>query len=119
MQTEVILGAAAVTSGALCLWWSAPADRRLKATVAKNLRLKSKDRQKRILLSLPDTLDQITVCVEAGLGLEGAMARAAKTGSGPLADEIVRMLQDVQLGVPRKEAMRGLADRNAVDELRQ
>lgn len=83
------------------------------------LRLKAKDRQTRIRLALPDTLDQITVCVEAGLGFEGAMARAARTGTGPLADELVRTLQDVQLGVPRKEAMRGLADRNSVDELRQ
>jgi len=83
------------------------------------LRLKAVERQKRIRIALPDTLDQITVCVEAGLGFEGALARAAKTGDGPLAEEIVRTLQDVQLGVPRKEAMRGLADRNSVDELKQ
>jgi tight adherence protein C len=81
------------------------------------LRNKAKERQKKIRLALPDTLDQITVCVEAGLGFEGAMARAAKTGEGPLAEELVRTLQDVQLGVPRKEAMRSLAERNDVDEL--
>lgn len=81
--------------------------------------MKAKERQQRIRVALPDTLDQITVCVEAGLGFEAAMARTAKTGSGPLAEEIVRTLQDVQLGAPRKEALRGLADRNDVDELRQ
>ena len=81
------------------------------------LRNKAKERQKRIRIALPDTLDQVTVCVEAGLAFEGAMARAAKTGDGPLAEELVRTLQDVQLGVPRKEAMRGLAERNNVEEL--
>lgn len=83
------------------------------------LRLKAKTRQQQIRVSLPDTLDQITVCVEAGLAFESAMARAATTGTGPLADELVRTLQDVQLGVPRREAMRRLSERNEVDELRQ
>ena len=83
------------------------------------LRTKAQDRQKRLRVALPDTIDQITVCVEAGLGLEGAMARAARTGDGPLAEEIIRTLQDVQLGVPRREAMKGLSERNDVAELRQ
>jgi len=83
------------------------------------LQTKAKDRQSRIRIALPDTLDQITVCVEAGLGFEAAMARAARTGDGPLADEVVRTLQDIQLGVPRRDAMRGLSDRNDVEELRQ
>ena len=83
------------------------------------LRTKAQDRQTRIRVALPDTLDQITVCVEAGLGFEAAMARAARTGDGPLADEVVRTLQDIQLGVPRREAMRALSERNDVDELRQ
>jgi tight adherence protein C len=70
-------------------------------------------------VALPDTLDQVTVCVEAGLGFEGALARAARSGSGPLADEIVRTMQDIQLGVPRKDALRRLGDRNGVEELRR
>ena len=78
-----------------------------------------KKRQRQIRLALPDTLDQVTVCVEAGLGFEGALARAARSGEGPLADEIVRTMQDIQLGVPRKDALRRLADRNGVDELRR
>ena len=95
------------------------------------LKMKAGERQRAIRLALPDTLDQITVCVEAGLAFEGAMARAAKTGDaaagaaagarargGPLADELVRTLQDVQLGVPRREALQRLIDRNDVDELR-
>ena len=83
------------------------------------LRVRARDRQHRIRVSLPDTLDQITVCVEAGLGFEAAMARAARTGTGPLAEELLRTLQDVQLGVARKEALRALGERNEVEELRQ
>ena len=83
------------------------------------LRTKAKERRRAIRVGLPDTLDQITVCVEAGLGFESSMARAARTGTGPLADELTRTLQDVQLGVPRKEALRRLMERNDVDELRQ
>ena len=83
------------------------------------LRARGRDRQHQLRIALPDTLDQITVCVEAGLGFEAAMARSARTGSGPLAEELVRTLQDVQLGVARKEALRALGDRNDVDELRQ
>ena len=78
-----------------------------------------KRRQREILRILPDTLDQVTVCVEAGLGFEGALSRASKSGSGPLADELVRTLQDIQLGVPRKDALRRLGDRNGVEELRR
>lgn len=83
------------------------------------LSAKARQRQRKVRNALPDTLDQITVCVEAGLGFESAMARAARTGEGPLADELVRTLQDVQLGVPRKDAIRGMAERSDVDELRQ
>lgn len=83
------------------------------------LHLKAKQRQRQIRLLLPDTLDQITVCVEAGLGFEAAMARAAITGTGPLAEELSRTLQDVQLGVPRADALRRMGERNSVDELRR
>ncbi len=76
-------------------------------------------RQQKILLELPDILDQITVGVEAGLGFDSAMARSAKSNDGPLAEEISRTLQHVQAGLSRAEAMRGLANRNKVPELRQ
>ena len=49
-------------------------------------------RQKQIQLQLPDFLDQITVGVEAGLGLDAAMARTAKSNDGPLAEEFRRTL---------------------------
>ena len=51
---------------------------------------KGKERQKAMQLELANTLDQMLISVEAGLGFEGAMARAGENGKGPLADEIVR-----------------------------
>ena len=79
---------------------------------------RAEKRQKQIQLELPDTLDQITISVEAGLGFEAAMARAGKSGKGPLAEELVRTLQDVQAGLSRQEALKSLVNRTNVPELR-
>jgi tight adherence protein C len=76
-------------------------------------------RQLAIANALPDTLDQLTICVEAGLGFDAAMARTAKSGGGPLAQEIARLLQDLRVGVPRAEALDALLERTDVPELRQ
>lgn len=75
-------------------------------------------RQQAIELELPNTLDQMLISVEAGLGFESAMARAGQNGKGPLADEIIRTLQDIQVGRPRAEAYKALADRSSVPDLR-
>lgn len=75
-------------------------------------------RQQEIRLALPDLLDQVTITVEAGLGFEAALARAGRTGKGPLAEEIVRTIQDVQLGIPRAQALKNLLRRTDVAELR-
>lgn len=74
-------------------------------------------RQAQIQMSLPDTIDQITISVEAGLGLEAAMARAGRSGKGPLAEELVRTLQDMQAGRSRAEALRSLSDRTGLADL--
>jgi tight adherence protein C len=79
---------------------------------------RGRERQSHIQRELPDTLDQITISVEAGLGFEAAVARVAKTGTGPLAEELQRTMQDVQTGMNRSEAMRRLAQRTDVPELR-
>lgn len=80
---------------------------------------KSIKRQEKISIALADTIDQITVSVEAGLGLEAAIARAAKTGEGPLAEELLRTLQDIQAGMPRSGALRSLAERTSDNDLRR
>jgi tight adherence protein C len=75
-------------------------------------------RQANIRTALPDSIDLLTICVEAGLGFDAALAHVSKSTSGPLADEFYRTLQEVQLGRSRNEAMRNLADRSNVPELR-
>jgi tight adherence protein C len=75
-------------------------------------------RQNEIRSALADSIDLLTICVEAGLGFDAALAHVSKNTSGPLADEFYRTLQEVQLGRSRNEAMRNLADRSNIPELR-
>lgn len=77
------------------------------------------DRQKAIQLALPDTLDQMTIAVEAGLGFEAAMSRTAHGGSGPLSEELIRTLQDLQIGRSRFDAYEALLARTNCDDLRR
>ncbi|WP_247826902.1 type II secretion system F family protein [Arthrobacter antioxidans] len=79
---------------------------------------KGQERQKAMALELANTLDQMLISVEAGLGFESAMQRAGETGKGPLADELVRTLQDMQVGRSRREAYLAMADRSTIPELR-
>ncbi|ALV42650.1 secretion system protein [Pseudarthrobacter sulfonivorans] len=79
---------------------------------------KGMERQKAMQLELANTLDQMLISVEAGLGFEGAMARAGENGKGPLADELVRTLQDMQVGRSRRESYQALAERTSIPELR-
>jgi tight adherence protein C len=79
---------------------------------------KAVERQQRIQQELADTLDQITISVEAGLGFEGAVARAAASNEGPLHQELTRMLQDVRMGIPRPQALRAVLSRTNTRDLR-
>ncbi len=67
---------------------------------------------------LPRMLDLLVISVEAGLGLDQALARVVRAVPGRLADEFARLLAEVGAGVPRAEALRGLAARCPVPELR-
>lgn len=75
-------------------------------------------RQLAITRALPDTFDLIVVSVEAGLGLEAAMARVADEMTGPLADEIRRALSDMNLGTGRRRALQAMAQRVRVPAIR-
>jgi len=77
------------------------------------------ERRNRIAAELPDTLDQMTISVEAGLGFEAAMAKAAANGSGPLAAELTRTLQDMSIGRTRRDAYDALAERAPSPDLRR
>lgn len=80
---------------------------------------KAARRQEEIQYALPDLLDQITISIESGTSFESALARSGQTGTGPLSDEIVRTVQDISLGLPRREAYESLMERTDVDELRK
>jgi tight adherence protein C len=78
---------------------------------------RAESRQKAIGRALPDTMDLLTISVEAGLGFDAALAQVVEHVPGPLSEEISRMLQEVQLGKPRADSFRDLATRSSVDEL--
>jgi tight adherence protein C len=80
---------------------------------------RGQERQQEIGLQLADTLDQMTIAVEAGLGFESAIARAGRNGKGALAEELVRTLQDIAVGQPRREAYLALAERTGAPDLRR
>jgi tight adherence protein C len=79
---------------------------------------RAQKRQLDIQKALPDTMDLLTISVEAGLGFDAAMAQVVSNVPGPLSQEIARMLHELQLGVSRADAFRMLADRTDVDELK-
>ncbi|HEY7467502.1 MAG TPA: type II secretion system F family protein, partial [Dehalococcoidia bacterium] len=74
-------------------------------------------RQKEILKSLPDAFDLITTCVEAGLGLEAALARVAEKTAGAFGEELHLMLRDVALGKLRRDALKEMGERVGLADL--
>ncbi|MEO8477664.1 MAG: type II secretion system F family protein [Actinomycetota bacterium] len=81
------------------------------------LNRKVEERQREILRTLSDTLDLLTISVEAGLSLNASIAQVVQNVPGVLSSEFARMLQEIQLGVPRGDAFRHLAERTDVEEL--
>ncbi len=67
---------------------------------------------------LPDSLDLLTISVEAGLGFDAAVHRVAQHTTGPLSQELHRLIQEMQLGVGRSAAMRSMAERSTLPDLR-
>src|SRR5690606_3458292 len=84
----------------------------------RKLKSMARRRQSLILRDLPFMLDMITLCVEAGQNLHGALQQAARHGpAGPLRNELLLALADMRAGVPRAQAMEGLAYRTGVAAL--
>jgi tight adherence protein C len=80
-----------------------------------------KKRQLRIRLALPDALDLTVICVEAGLGLDQALMRVAQDldhAHPELSEEFRLVNLEMRAGKPRTEAMRNLAERTGVDDIR-
>jgi tight adherence protein C len=75
-------------------------------------------RQDSVQQALPDAIDMMTVCVEAGLGFDAALSQVARNTTGPLAAEASRVLQEMQFGKSRVQALRSMAERTTVAELK-
>jgi tight adherence protein C len=84
-----------------------------------NLLIQSKiqRRQKDIRRAMPDALDLLTICVEAGLGFDGAMAKVNEKWDNELSMAFGRVLREIQLGKLRRDALRDMADRVGIPEM--
>ncbi|HEX5369978.1 MAG TPA: type II secretion system F family protein [Dehalococcoidia bacterium] len=98
-----------VVVGATAIGWLGP-----------NLYLYQKvyERSNRMQRELPDAIDLMTISVESGLAFDAAVQQVARNTEGPLADEFSRVLREMQIGQGRAEALRSLADRTEVDDLK-
>ncbi len=76
------------------------------------------DRANQMQRDLPDAIDLMTISVESGLGFDAAVQQVARNTEGPLSEEFSRLLREMQIGQGRAEALRAMADRTSVDELR-
>ncbi len=74
-------------------------------------------RQKEVRKALPDALDLLTICVEAGLGFDAAMAKVSDKWESELSLSFARVIQELQLGKIRREALRDMADRLGLPEM--
>ncbi|MDI9480027.1 MAG: type II secretion system F family protein [Syntrophomonadaceae bacterium] len=87
--------------------------------LAPDMFLKSneKKRKEQMLKSMPDILDLINVSVEAGLGFDAALQKVVDKTEGPLTQEFAHTLNEINIGKPRREALRDMADRIKVDDI--
>ena len=74
-------------------------------------------RQKDIRKAMPDALDLLTICVEAGLGFEAAMSKVSEKWETQLSIALLRAIREIQLGKTRRDAMRDMADRIGLPEM--
>ncbi|PKM82417.1 MAG: secretion system protein [Firmicutes bacterium HGW-Firmicutes-14] len=81
------------------------------------LKLKATNRREEIQDNLPDVLDLLTVSVEAGLGFDAALVKVVEKTRGTVSQEFSRVLQEIKMGKPRRDALRDLGSRSGVDDL--
>ncbi len=82
------------------------------------LRRRIKKRHTEIQRALPDAIDMLTICVEAGLSFEAAMLRVSSQWDNELTREFRRTVSEIRLGTPRSVALERMAQRTGVQELR-
>lgn len=81
------------------------------------LSIKAKNRKSEIMKELPEILDLLTVSVEAGLGFDAALVKVIDKSGGVLAQELRTVLQEIQMGKTRREALRDMAEHLAVEDV--
>lgn len=74
-------------------------------------------RRDQIQRALPDAIDLLTISVEAGLGFDQAIARVVSKSDNALTREFARVIQEMRIGVARRDALRALVERTGVDDL--
>jgi len=82
------------------------------------LQFKITMRKNGIKNQIPDVMDILSVSLEAGLGFDGALLKIANRIKGPFVDELVLLYREIQMGKPRREALRALGERNSVEEVK-
>jgi tight adherence protein C len=81
------------------------------------LKRRVRHRQERIRKDLPDALDMLSVCAQAGLGFDQAVQRVSSVWQSSFSTELARLVSEMEMGVPRRQALRNMADRLDVPEL--
>jgi tight adherence protein C len=76
------------------------------------------NRTQQMAKDLPDALDLLTISVESGMAFDSAVSQVARNTTGPLAEEFFRLLQEMQIGLSRTEAIRAMGERSDIPELR-
>lgn len=79
---------------------------------------KAYDRTQQISRDLPDAIDLMTISVESGLGFDAAVQQVARNTEGPVAEEFGRVLREMQIGQGRASALRAMAERTDVADLK-
>lgn len=80
------------------------------------LNVRISKRQRQVLKDLPDLLDLLTISVQAGLGFDMAMVKVTERFKGVLGEEFKRVLQEIKMGKPRRDALKDMANRIAVED---
>lgn len=81
------------------------------------LRMMVRSRQEKIRRGLPDALDMLSVCADAGLGFDQSLLRVSEHWSTPIGVELGRVVAEMEMGLSRREALRNLASRYDISEL--
>lgn len=74
-------------------------------------------RQHNVRKAMPDALDLLTICVEAGLGFDAAMSKVSEKWENELSLAFLRAIREIQLGKPRRDALRDMSDRLGLPEM--